>query len=278
MGSALVPAPPMGGTQMVSSPGRGRERRVARGAIAAAFSAACVVGGGAYLLLRGAGPSSEDSEPPAATAAVRAPAAAPAPAPAAAAPAPARMTAAPLAESAPWPEREALPAATKRPEARPNTAPSASARREQLAQRANLGASAMDLRAGTALGAQRAPANRTSVAAIAADMDQARKTPAALPEHAGSAAGANPAAAADGILGRGQAAFDRGDYPEAVRRGREAITAGGALGGHLLVGDAYYRLERFPDALREYQAALALDPANASIKRRRDLAEQSTAR
>ena len=60
-----------------------------------------------------------------------------------------------------------------------------------------------------------------------------------------------------------------------MRRGREAIAAGGALRGHLLVGDAYYRLERFPDALREYQAALALDPANASIKRRRDLAEKS---
>ena len=63
-----------------------------------------------------------------------------------------------------------------------------------------------------------------------------------------------------------------------MRRGREAIAAGGALGGHLLAGDAYYRLERLPDALREYQAALALDPGNASIKRRRDLVEQAAAR
>jgi hypothetical protein len=76
-------------------------------------------------------------------------------------------------------------------------------------------------------------------------------------------------------IARGQAAFDRGDYPEAVRRGREAIAAGAALGGRLLIGDAYYRLERFADALREYQAALALDPANASIRRRRDLAERA---
>ena len=50
------------------------------------------------------------------------------------------------------------------------------------------------------------------------------------------------------------------------------------LRGHLLVGDAYYRLERFPDALREYQAALALDPGNTSIKRRRDLVEQAAPR
>ena len=44
------------------------------------------------------------------------------------------------------------------------------------------------------------------------------------------------------------------------------------------MGDAYYRLERFPDALREYQAALALDPGNTSIKRRRDLVEQAAPR
>ena len=121
----------------------------------------------------------------------------------------------------------------------------------------------------------RTPATRrTSVAALAAEADPAKQV-AALPEPPrGAAAGA---AGAEGILTRGQAAFDRGDYPEAVRRGREAIAAGGALGGHLLVGDAYYRLERFPDALREYQAALALDPGNASIKRRRDLAETGRA-
>ena len=75
----------------------------------------------------------------------------------------------------------------------------------------------------------------------------------------GRDAARQPPAAA--IVRRGQAAFDRGDYPEAVRRGREAIAAGAALGGRLLIGDAYYRLERFADALREYQAALALDPA-----------------
>jgi len=283
LGSVLVPAPLVTGTQMVSSTSRVRQRRVARGAIAAAFGAAAALGAGAYWVFGRAPASAEDAVPvvleasPVGTAA-RAPGARQAHQPPAAATAPPKMTAATEAEAAPWPEREA-PAATKRPEARPNAAPPVnpvSARREQLAQRAHLGASAMDLRAGTALGGTRAPAARTSVAAMAADMDQARKTPAALPDRAGS--GAGPSAAADEILGRGQAAFDRGDYPEAVRRGREAIVAGGALGGHMLVGDAYYRLERFPDALREYQAALALDPGNTSIKRRRDLAEQSSSR
>jgi tetratricopeptide (TPR) repeat protein len=83
-----------------------------------------------------------------------------------------------------------------------------------------------------------------------------------------------PASDTVAILNRGQQAFDRGDYPEAVRRGREAISAGGELAGHLLIGDAYFRLERFRDALREYDAALALDPSNAGARRRRDLAEK----
>jgi eukaryotic-like serine/threonine-protein kinase len=79
------------------------------------------------------------------------------------------------------------------------------------------------------------------------------------------------------ILNLGQMAFDRGDYPEAVRRGREAIAAGAEASGRLLIGDAYYRLERYRDALREYDAALVLDPTNAGTRRRRDLAERKTA-
>ena len=83
---------------------------------------------------------------------------------------------------------------------------------------------------------------------------------------------------ANAILDRGQADFDHGDYPGAVRRGREAIVAGAALGGRLLVGDAYYRLERYADAMREYEAALAIDPANATAKRRLDLAREAAGR
>ena len=84
--------------------------------------------------------------------------------------------------------------------------------------------------------------------------------------------------ATDAILARGQRAFDRGDYPEAVRRGREAVAAGAASAGHLLVGDAYYRLERYPDAVREYEAVLVVEPTNGPAKRRRVLAAQRAAR
>jgi serine/threonine protein kinase len=87
-------------------------------------------------------------------------------------------------------------------------------------------------------------------------------------------AGADPAT----LLSRGQTAFDRGDYKEAIRRGRDAITAGAEVGGRLLIGDAYLQLERYQDALREYDAALALDPGDSSARRRRELALEKAAR
>jgi eukaryotic-like serine/threonine-protein kinase len=106
-----------------------------------------------------------------------------------------------------------------------------------------------------------------------------RRSISAAPSELPTAKPAGPASTAPdtaAILSRGQMAFDRGDYPEAVRRGREAIAAGAEIKGRLLIGDAYYRLERFRDALREYDAALALDPTNAGVRRRRDLAEKKT--
>ena len=78
------------------------------------------------------------------------------------------------------------------------------------------------------------------------------------------------------ILGRAQVAFNKGDYPEAIRRGKEAIGAGAAASGHLLLGDAYYHLERYTEAMREYQATLNLDPGNAQARRGRDLARAAS--
>jgi serine/threonine protein kinase len=81
----------------------------------------------------------------------------------------------------------------------------------------------------------------------------------------------------DSILGRGQSAFDNGNYPEAIRRAREAIAAGGAVSGHLLVADAYYHLQRYSDALKEYEVTLALEPSNALARRGRELAARAAA-
>ena len=285
-GPTAAPQPLQGATQMMSGASTARVRRtgVARGAIAAGIGIAGLAALCMSLLTGGrtpAAPSNRAASEPAAPAAPET-ASAPTPTPSAPAAAPAPVTTAVDSESTPWPEREASPAAVKRVEPRMNaTLPPSAARRELFAQHpgTGVGPPRPDLR-GVAPGpiAARVPAARSGSVAALGEQDAARKTAAAVVERPAAAEPAtSAAAAADAILGRGQAAFDHGDYPEALRRGREAIAAGGALGGHLLAGDAYYRLERFPDALREYQAALALDPGNASIKRRRDLAEKGAA-
>jgi serine/threonine protein kinase len=86
-----------------------------------------------------------------------------------------------------------------------------------------------------------------------------------------------PSPSAAEILTRGQAAFDHGNYPEAIRRAKEAIAAGAPVAGHLLVADAYYHLQRYADALREYEATLAVEPANALARRGRELAQKAAA-
>jgi hypothetical protein len=111
--------------------------------------------------------------------------------------------------------------------------------------------------------------------------------PAAAEDTAATGAGGAPAAAApnapaapptpDAILARGQVAFDRGNYAEAIRRAKEAMAVGAAVPGHLLVADSYYHLQRYADALREYEAALALEPSNALARRGRELASRAAA-
>ncbi len=118
------------------------------------------------------------------------------------------------------------------------------------------------------------PASKKAIAAAAVPrpskgLTRFRPQAARLPEP-----GPDPAA----LLSRGQTAFDRGDYKEAIRRGHEAINAGAEVGGRLLIGDAYLQLERYQDALHEYDAALALDPGDSSARRRRELALEKAGR
>ena len=109
--------------------------------------------------------------------------------------------------------------------------------------------------------------------------------PSAAPEPSGEARPAKAAPSAPAmpratlgdtaaILTRGQTAFDRGDYQEAIRQGRQAISAGAEINGRLLVGDVYFYLERYREALREYNAAVARDPRDSSARKRRDLARE----
>ena len=227
---------------LATSTARVRRARIARSAVAATLAGVGLAAVGLYLYFDRAGGASSsaavaDGHDPAAASASASPAAAPVPA-------------APPVDTAPWPELAA-------PAAPAASLPAAPASKRVAARAAPVGAPAAAVPA-------RVPAARR---ASEPDDEPTVKSTAARAE--------TPRTGAAPVIARGQSAFDRGDYPEAVRRGREAIAAGDALGGRLLIGDAYYRLERFADALREYQAALALDPANPAIRRRRDLADHA---
>jgi tetratricopeptide (TPR) repeat protein len=115
----------------------------------------------------------------------------------------------------------------------------------------------------------RAPAARHSVPIAAPEPGAVKPAPPSAPP-------LPPASLVDttAILDHGQSAFDRGDYQEAIRQGRKAIAAGAEINGRLLVGDVYFHLERYREAVREYNAALARDPGDASARRRRDLAQE----
>lgn len=73
-------------------------------------------------------------------------------------------------------------------------------------------------------------------------------------------------------LARGRAAFAKGHFPAAVRLGRASIAGGERVGGHLLLGDTFYKMERFADAVSEYDAALKLAPGNERARHGRELA------
>jgi serine/threonine protein kinase len=74
------------------------------------------------------------------------------------------------------------------------------------------------------------------------------------------------------LTAKGRAAFARADFPDAIRLGRAAIASGAALEGHLLLGDAFYKMNRFSDALREYDAATRIAPSSAQAQRGHELA------
>jgi hypothetical protein len=119
--------------------------------------------------------------------------------------------------------------------------------------------------------ANQAPTDPASVGSSAPEAPAPEPPPASPPPRP------TPSPTAEDILARGQAAFDRGYYPEAIRRAKEAMAAGAAVPGHLLVADSFYHLQRYADALREYEAALALEPSNALARRGRELASHAAA-
>ncbi len=73
------------------------------------------------------------------------------------------------------------------------------------------------------------------------------------------------------LLGLAKIAFQKQAYKEAAARAREASRAGGGVEARVLLGDAYFRLEKFAEARKAYQAALKLDPENRTARQNLEL-------
>jgi serine/threonine protein kinase len=62
--------------------------------------------------------------------------------------------------------------------------------------------------------------------------------------------------------GLAKVAFQEKKYKEAVDRAKESAKWGGGAEARVLLGDAYFKLERFDEAKKAYNEALKLDPNN----------------
>jgi serine/threonine protein kinase len=64
------------------------------------------------------------------------------------------------------------------------------------------------------------------------------------------------------LAGLAKIAFQEKDYKQAVERAKESARLGGGVEARVLLGDAYFKLEKFEEAKKAYTDALKLDPNN----------------
>jgi Flp pilus assembly protein TadD len=68
-------------------------------------------------------------------------------------------------------------------------------------------------------------------------------------------------------------AFERARYSEAMDYARQAARLAPAAARHqVILGDSYYKLSRFEEAVKAYEKAETLAPKDSSIKERRERA------
>ncbi|HEX7598334.1 MAG TPA: protein kinase [Polyangia bacterium] len=76
------------------------------------------------------------------------------------------------------------------------------------------------------------------------------------------------------LVGLAKIAFQKHAYQEAADRAREASRAGGGAEARVVLGDAYFRLDKFAEARKAYQEALKLDPENRTARQNLELVER----
>jgi Flp pilus assembly protein TadD len=70
----------------------------------------------------------------------------------------------------------------------------------------------------------------------------------------------------DEPVAEAQLAFDRGDFASAIFLAKKAVGLGEDARAHVVMGDAYLKLNDFSRASSAYRTALRLDPDSAGAR------------
>ena len=68
------------------------------------------------------------------------------------------------------------------------------------------------------------------------------------------------------LVGLAEISFQEKKYGEAVHSAELAADKGGGVKARVLLGDAHFRLAHYKEAVKAYEEALKIDPANTSAK------------
>jgi serine/threonine protein kinase len=68
------------------------------------------------------------------------------------------------------------------------------------------------------------------------------------------------------LTGLAEVAFQRGEYLDSVRLGRRAVAEGGGVAAKMVLGNSFFKLKKYDDAIGEYREVLRVDQNHAEAK------------
>jgi len=68
------------------------------------------------------------------------------------------------------------------------------------------------------------------------------------------------------LTGLAEVAFQRGQYPEAVRAAHRAIESGGGVAAKMVLGNSYFKLGKYDDAILQYREVLQSDAGHREAR------------